>query len=526
MNTLWPFQTESVEALRANIREGIKRQVLCSPTGSGKTEIAMEIVRSAADKGSRVYFICDRQTLVNQTSKRFYDNGIPHGIFMGDSSMRVWENVLVVSSQTLESRGFNWRLPGDMFNGGKPAEDPDLVIVDECHEIRKSVAEYLVLQDLTAIGLSATPFTLGLAKYYDAIVNVTTTNELLKDGYLAPLKVVAARSEIDVSGLSLNSRGEWVKAEVSDRLMAITGDVVPEWLRQTGEYFGEPVPTIAFCPTVVDSEELAEKFKQAGHDFRVVHYKQSADEKQDIIDAYKRDEFMGLISCVALTKGFDAPKTMCMIDCYPLRKSIKMHIQKVGRIMRTSEGKPFGLLIDHAGNWLGFYDKTHQFFDTGCHQLEDEKLENVTRKDAEETQHLRCKSCGAFMTPASRICPSCGAERKLPRGKLVTQYGELVEIDVVDGNGVSLPFKGDWWPEICAVACAMTPDPDKARKIALAKYRDIFGRWPGDDFQMMDRKPHPEVRKYTNKQYRDFINSRKRSRADAESNNVAGTLGA
>ena len=54
---------------------------------------------------------------------------------------------------------------------------------------------------------------------------------------------------------------------------------------------------------------------------------------------------------MALTKGFDAPATMCMIDAYGLRKSLMLHIQKIGRIMRTAHNKEFGLIIDHVSNW-------------------------------------------------------------------------------------------------------------------------------------------------------------------------------
>ena len=303
MKTLWPFQGLSVAALRANIRKGIRRQVLCSPTGSGKTEIAMHIVAEAARKGKRAYFICDRQTLVNQTSERFHEEDIDHGILMGSNSIGLWKDIIVASAQTLESRGFDFDLPPeDAFSQPQAAPDPDLVILDEIHEIRKKIVEYVMEKDICTIGLSATPFTKGLAKYYQDVVNVTTTQNLVRDGYLAPLKIIAAQSEVDVSGLTVSSTGEWVTKEISDRVLQITGDMVPEWEKQTKAHFGGPVPTIAFTPTVADAEEAAEKFQAAGHDFRVVHYRQSADQKQEIIDRFKRGEHVGLISCVALLR--------------------------------------------------------------------------------------------------------------------------------------------------------------------------------------------------------------------------------
>ena len=490
------YQIDAVEALRQNLRDGVIRQVLCAPTGSGKTEIAMNIVEEASKKGSRVYFICDRQTLVNQTSQRFLENGISHGVLMGASSKYLWNDLLICSSQTLESRGFGWRRTSNSWDSEpRIAQNPDLVIIDECHEIRKKIVDYVKEKGIRAIGLSATPFSPVLRKYYETLVNVTTTQDLITDGFLSPLKIVAAKNEVDVEGLKLNTNGEWVRRDVSDRVMQITGHIVPEWEKQTQKYFNGPQPTIVFCPSVADSEDVAQKFQEAGYDFRVVHYKQSAEEKQRRVDAFKEGRHLGLISCVALTKGFDAPETQCLVDAYPLRKSLAMHIQKIGRVMRIARDKDFGLVIDHAGNWLGFYDATHAFFESGQKELPKETDKQAVRKKKEETAHLTCKSCGYIFPPGedAEICPACGATRRRKRGRLQVLEGELGEIDVVDKKGRKLPFNGNWWDEICKVACRIARnkmtgriDTTKAKKMAFARYRAIFGKWPDDPFLIID----------------------------------------
>ena len=128
----------------------------------------------------------------------------------------------------------------------------------------------------------------------------------------------------------------------------------------------------------------------------------------------------------------------------------------------------------------------------------------MKREPSEATEHLLCRKCNFVLPKGAEFCPSCGEARRRPKGKAVQVEGELELIDVVDGKGRKLPYDGDWWPEICAVACQLSPHYDKARRIALAKYKDIFGRWPKKQFEFTDREPHPAVRKYTHNRWQRY----------------------
>ena len=368
--------------------------------------------------------------------------------------------------------------------------------------------EQVVLQDIITIGLTATPLTKGLGDIYEDVVNATATNDLLQDGYLAPIRVYSPQSLIDISNIKTTG-SEWQREDLGRRVAQIVGDVIPEWERRTQEHFGtHRVPTLVFGASVADCEAICEAFQTAGHDFQTVHYRMSSAEKQAAIERFRRNEHTGLVSCVALTKGFDVPHAMCLVDCYPLRKSLSMHIQKLGRVMRTAPGKQFGIVIDHAGNWLAFQRETMAFFAAGCQSLNDRAPGDIKPRKAQDDEAVRehtCAECGLILEPQATECLGCGAARQRRRPHTTeTVAGELGHAATIDGLVGS--FNGDWWPEICTYASQiMHNDPERARRIAVGAYKGLFGQWPNRKYApAANRPPNKIVVDAMDKSYRHY----------------------
>ena len=338
---LRPYQVEAINGLRQRLAAGDKRVILCAPTGSGKTEMAMHLIQEADRKNSRVAFVADRVTLVEQTSKRLWANGIRHGVAQGDNTIGRYEPIQVCSAQTIEKRDY-WK-------------EIDLLIIDECHTQRAKIQEFAVNWGGPVVGLSATPLTEGLGKTYQSIVNATTTDELLADQWLSPLKVFAAK-EIGMQG-ALKTAGEWQAKEVRERGRKVIGDIVSEWVRHTQEHFGGPVPTLLFSADVAHGEELCRAFQMAGYDFRQSSYRDSQDATTEMVEAFRAGKFTGLVSVEKFVKGFDVPDVRCMVGARPYSSSLASVIQQLGRGMRISNGKDYCLYLDHAGNMEGWYEE-------------------------------------------------------------------------------------------------------------------------------------------------------------------------
>ena len=468
------YQIQAKETLRSRIRAGAKRQVLCLPTGAGKTEVAIDLIASARKLGKRATFAADRRQLVEQTSQRFYKNGLEHGVAMSDSTFGRLNPVQIVSQQTIEKRGF---LPKS-----------DLLIVDECHTQRKFLTDYIRNKpdDVTIIGLSATPFSKGLGETFDGgVVNAITTFDLMEKGWLVNPTVYAA-TPIDTSLIKRTSSGEFEANSAGEAATKIVGNIVDEWIKNTETQFGGPVATLGFAPTVASCETICAQFRAAGYDFRTSSYKDTGEQSEAIVNAFRNGEFIGLFSVDKFVKGFDAPHVQFLILARTLRKSLTGHIQMVGRVIRIFENKKKAVINCHSGNWDGFFEATMEFWENGIDELATgKKTKEATRKEEPEIEPPKCIECGANLAKGQKNCPNCGKERPKKQDKTVYVAGTMELREAVKKGSRKWRENKQWvWQNMLAYAGELmneynTPK-EKAIKYILAQYREMYTTDPDE----------------------------------------------
>jgi superfamily II DNA or RNA helicase len=190
---LRPYQSAAFDQARELIRQGKRRILVVAPTGSGKTVLATALMEMTVAKGNRATFVVDRLSLIDQTSAMFDRYGVEHGVVQAQHPrFRLYERVQVCSVQTLAKRGWP-ESQVDVFD--------EAHVLHACHKRRMA-------DDSIVIGLTATPFTRGLAKYFDAVINVTTTRKLIHEGYLAKYRIFSC-AEPDMEGARVKSTGDW-----------------------------------------------------------------------------------------------------------------------------------------------------------------------------------------------------------------------------------------------------------------------------------------------------------------------------
>lgn len=460
--SLRPYQVESIEGLRQGIREGHLRQILCAATGAGKSIIASKLVELHVEKQSRLCFVVDRRVLVDQFSNHLEKFGIDHGVWMASHwRWRPQALIQVCSVQTLE-KAQQW-------------PHCDTLIVDEAHAMqRKSLLNFIAARpNMKVVGLTATPLTKGLGKTYSNVVNVITMRQLVDQQFLVPFKVFVAK-EIDVAGVKVQA-GEWLQSELETRGNQIVGDVVADYIRISNQLWGTQKKTIVFSAGVDHAIELARKFSEIGKNAIAISYKDTDEYKQQVIaDFSKPDTCIDvLISCDILTRGFDVPDVEHVIVAKPLRKSLSMHIQMLGRGARPYPGKTFCCVQDHSGNYLRFKKDWDRIFSYGIHHLNDDAEKPKKEPTLKEKEASKCPKCGSLWASGALSCAVCGYVRER-RSMLEAVPGEMHELDGTPAAKTTNDSPAEWYAQLIGFA------QEKGYKPAWAYFKmlDKFGDCP------------------------------------------------
>lgn len=457
------FQITAHEALRKGFREGHKNQLIMAPTGAGKTYLGLRICNEAMQRGRRAVFLCDRTTLINQTSSVADRYGlVDHGIIQADHWRRRPDKLLQIASvQTIAKRAY-W-------------PQVDVLVVDEAHTTFKAWTEFSKATEAAVIGLSATPFTPGLGKIFTNLINATTMWDLTQNGVLVPMRIFSCHRP-DMTGAEMKG-GEWTDKAAEERGMEIIGDVVSDWLR-----YGDNRKTIVFGATIKHCEELCRQFVSSGVMAAVFTSETTHKEREMLLQEYRKpnSHLKILISVEALAKGFDVPDVGCVCDARPLRKSLSTAIQMWGRGLRSSPetGKKDCHLLDFSGNIVRFFEDFNEIYFNGLDKLDDGEKLDKTPRTKEEFEAKGCPKCG--YKPFHKRCMACGHER-VSREMTEALPGQMREIYIGEGkNKKKLADNAqDLWNQVCTYA-RMYSQPQNQSGRAWHLFRKITGqdsRW-------------------------------------------------
>nr|WP_296430344.1 DEAD/DEAH box helicase family protein [Roseovarius sp. BRH_c41] len=293
------YQVNAVNSAIEAIAKGQDRVLLVMATGTGKTYTAFQIIWRLwkAGQKKRILFLADRNVLIDQTMvndfRPFAGNmaklstqsktieradGTSTDLTLAldkkrriDTSYEIYLGLYQAITGPDESQKLYREFSPDFF---------DLIVIDECH--RGSAADDSAWREIlahfstaTQIGLTATPKETEYASnidYFGAPVYSYSLKQGIRDGFLAPYKVIKVHIDRDVQGYrpvqgQLDRDGEEVEDRIYntkdfDRTLVLddrtklVAQKITEFLKQSGDRMAK---TIVFC---VDQEHAA-RMRQA-----------------------------------------------------------------------------------------------------------------------------------------------------------------------------------------------------------------------------------------------------------------------
>lgn len=393
-----PFQQKVMDKLAVC---NSKRICVTAPTGAGKAIQLMMIANEALNKSQRVLLLVDRIALITQLSNTAKQCGLEHSIWWKCEEKHS-EQFIIGSMQTVF---YNGKIPGKY----------DLILIDECHQLYDGIVDYAATYKGTIIGVTATPFTIGLGNVYDTLITATTAHELTENGTLCALEPYIM-TKINMEDTNYIG-GEYSARAIRARSADILGDVVANYKQHA---LG--LRSICFCATIQHCDDVAKQFTDAGIPIAVYTSKTSLAEREQILKDFDNSKVMILISVAALSKGFDKPYIECILDLRPLRRSFAEYVQMIGRGLRSMPGKKACKLLDFSGNLHRFIDDYEDLFHNGVKDLNQDKKLNRIRHD--KPFNKICPGCD--FVSSNHTCVKCGYEKPIKTRHITCDTSEVV----------------------------------------------------------------------------------------------------
>lgn len=413
LDQLRPYQVELVNAVRAEYRAGMRRVLMQSPTGSGKTLMFMWLLEMALEKGTwPIHILYHRRALVDQGIAILSAHGFDYGVIAPGYPPRPSAPIQVCGIGTLSRR---------LKLFPSPYPDPEFLIVDEAHHAPAAIWRRIMERCAKRVlGASATPRRLdgsGLDDLFDALVPGPQIVELEELGFLAKWDVYAPPLQADFSSIR-EVAGDFDTGELEGVLTQsrLIGEPVEHWITHVLEKRGAQ-PTVVFCVSVKHSQMIAARYRAEGVAAAHLDGNTPADERRRVLEALRRGEIHVVSNCGLISEGLDIP-AICVVQLLRPTKSLALYLQMCGRGSRPHSDGSHSILLDHVGNvWR--HGKPSQ----ERHWTLDGS------EDPETAPEKLCPKCHAMVPAAARICPRCGA-------KLIIQPGN---------KPIPLPLEREGW---------------------------------------------------------------------------------
>ena len=278
---LRPYQTEAVEAILHQWKEGIRKTLLVLPTGTGKTIVFSEVIRRVVLAGGRVLILAHREELLQQAAdKLIRATGIMAGLEKAEShAIDGLFSVIVGSVQTLQNLDRLAAFPADEFTH---------IVVDEAHHaVSQSYRRVLDhFANARVLGVTATADRgdkVNLGELFETVAYEYSLIRAVRDGFLSPLKVQTIPLNIDLSSVR-QAEGDFKLGDVANAL--------DPYLEQIADILATQYAnrkTVVFLPLIATSQKFTDILND--HGFRAAEVNGNSEDRAEILADFEAGKY-------------------------------------------------------------------------------------------------------------------------------------------------------------------------------------------------------------------------------------------
>ncbi|NNF97851.1 MAG: DEAD/DEAH box helicase [Desulfobacteraceae bacterium] len=340
------YQRQCLHAILSRYREGIRRQLVCLPTGSGKTVIFADFPRYFQMK-NQMLVLAHRQELLDQAREKIRRANPDLRVEIEQAGRKADPDcdVVVASVPTLGRKGSRRlsRMDPDRFY---------LIVVDEAHHstaatYKRVLNHFGVFDEDTkklVVGFTATPKRgdgQGLEAVYQEITFSRDISEMIAANYLAPLAGYRVETDVDLSRVR-RRMGDFVTSQLAAAVnIGERNDLVVDVYRR----YLEGRPTLCFCVDVAHVKSVTTAFRKNGIPAAGITGEMERSARESILRDFRNGKIRVLANCMVLTEGYDEPSVSGIILARPTQSAL-LYTQMIGRGTRLYPGKENVTVVD------------------------------------------------------------------------------------------------------------------------------------------------------------------------------------
>jgi superfamily II DNA or RNA helicase len=325
------YQIEIINKIIQSIQSGLTRPLVVLPTAGGKTIIAAGLLNKLSSIYGPInsHIVVPFSNLKKQTQANLTNMGV-------SSRVHTYSGAIKLQPQTA-----------------------DILICDEAHHAVSPSWQQVFDNISTPIvcGLTGTPYRVDDCPLLEEnggvftnLIDGPSIEELTKAGYLANLEYYSYPMRKIVTKEPFYLLNEYIGSIEKYTYTPETHeeDIVEEYQKSFAN-----IPAVVFSRTKEHADKIADKFNVVGIKANSINCYLPTHTKDQIINDFKSNKIQILTTVNMISEGFDMPQLKLAIMARPIKNSLTMFLQQIGRVLRIHNNET-AKILDLVGNIFSF----------------------------------------------------------------------------------------------------------------------------------------------------------------------------